>query len=70
MVSIEESYKLFSDTLSYLNKERLAGSDEYLSYFIFEELSVDAVSFLHELLILGKSKYVTCLLNSIFKSKL
>jgi len=48
MISIEESYKFFTGTLSYLDKERLASSDEDLRYFIFEELSVDAVSFLHE----------------------
>jgi len=48
MSSIEESYKLFSDTLSYLNNERLREGDDDLSYFIFEELPVDAVSFLHE----------------------
>jgi len=48
MISIEESYKFFSDALSYLNNERLRDSDDDLSYFIFEELSIDAVSFFHE----------------------
>ncbi|MCC4214264.1 hypothetical protein [Leeuwenhoekiella parthenopeia] len=47
MITVEESYELFSDTLSYLDKNRLEGSDEDLEYFIFEELPGDAVSFLH-----------------------
>ena len=48
MITVEESYELFSATISYLDKERLDGSDDVLSDLIFEELSSDAVSFLHE----------------------
>lgn len=48
MISVKESYELFTETLSYLDKNKLIESDEDLEYFIFEELSGDAVSFLHE----------------------
>ncbi len=48
MITVEESYELFTDTLAYLDKERLNGSDDDLRYYIFEELSTDAVSFLHQ----------------------
>ena len=47
MISVDDSYELFFDALSYLDEERLKDSDEDLEYIIFEELSADAVSFLH-----------------------
>jgi hypothetical protein len=48
MISVKESYELFKATLSHLDKSKLEQSDEDLEYYIFAELSGDAVSFLHE----------------------
>jgi hypothetical protein len=48
MISVKESYELFTETLSYLDKNKLSENNEDLEYYIFEELSADAVSFLHE----------------------
>ena len=48
MISKEESYELFLNTLSRLDNGKLELSDNYLSHEIFEELDTDSISFLHE----------------------
>jgi hypothetical protein len=48
VVSMEESYKLFINTLARLDRRNLALGDEFLAHEIFEELNIDSTSFLHE----------------------
>lgn len=48
MITIEESYELFMDTLSRLDNGKLELNDEDLAYEIFEELDSEYHSFLHE----------------------
>jgi hypothetical protein len=49
MVSLDESYALFLSVLSRLDKKNLQMSDDALSFEIFEELNIEAASFLHDL---------------------
>ena len=48
MITIEESYDLFTETLARLDNEKLKLSDKELEHEIFEELDADAHTFLHE----------------------
>jgi hypothetical protein len=48
MVSIDESYALFLSALSRLDKKNLQMSDDALSFEIFEELNIEAASFLQD----------------------
>lgn len=48
MLSIEERYELFKNTLEECGTDILLESEEIIKYKLFEEFAVDAVSFLHE----------------------
>ena len=48
MITVEESFELFIDTLSRLDENKLNLNDDDLSYQIFEELNSEYHSFLHE----------------------
>jgi hypothetical protein len=49
MASIDESYALFLSALSRLDKKNLQLNDDALSFEIFEELNIEAASFLQDL---------------------
>lgn len=46
-ISIEESLDLYLTTLSNLDEKYVHGSDEALEYFIYDELDINAHTFLH-----------------------
>lgn len=48
MLSIEERYDLFKNTLEECGSNILLERDDMIEYKLFEEFAVDAVSFLHE----------------------
>ena len=48
MLSIEEQYELFKNTLAECGTDILLESEDIIEYKLFEEFAVDAVSFLHE----------------------
>lgn len=48
MLSIEQRYELFKNTLAECGTDILAESEDIIAYKLFEEFAVDAVSFLHE----------------------
>lgn len=48
MLSIEERYELFKNTLEECGTDILLEREEVIEYKLFEEFAVDAVSFLHE----------------------
>lgn len=48
MFSMENRYELFKNTLEECGTEILLESEDIIEYKLFEEFSVDAVSFLHE----------------------
>lgn len=48
MLSIEERYGLFKNTLEECGTDILSENDDIIEYKLFEEFAVDAVSFLHE----------------------
>lgn len=48
MLSIEERYELFQNTLEECGIDILKESDDIIEYQLFEEFAVDAISFLHE----------------------
>lgn len=48
MISLEERYKNFKDTIEECGSYLLLEDDETIKHNLFEEFSVDVVSFLHE----------------------
>lgn len=48
MLSIEERYNLFKNTLAECGSAILLESEDIIEYKLFEEFAVDVVSFLHE----------------------
>ena len=48
MISVQESFKLFFDTLSRLDYDKLKLNDDELAWHIFEELDSEYHSFLHQ----------------------
>lgn len=48
MLSIEERYELFKNTLDECGTNILSESEAVIEYKLFEEFAIDAVSFLHE----------------------
>lgn len=48
MLSIEERYELFKNTIEECGTDILLESEDTIEYNLFEEFAVDAVSFLHE----------------------
>lgn len=48
MLSIEERYDLFKNTIAECGTNILLESEDNIEYKLFEEFAVDAVSFLHE----------------------
>lgn len=48
MISLEERYKNFKSTIQEIGISLLSTDDENIEYNLFEEFSVDVISFLHE----------------------
>ena len=48
MLSIEERYELFKNTIEECGTDILSESEEVIEYKLFDEFAVDAISFLHE----------------------
>ena len=48
MVSLEEKYENFKKTIQECGSYLLTESDDTIKHNLFEEFSIDAISFLHE----------------------